>query len=147
MDDKDKLDEIKEVMYELSSDFKTHIKIEEIAIKSINSSIEQLARDIKEQRLHFDSTIHSNRDHFDKRINTCSESINKLLKEEYITRDEVQIAIDRLMLDNHKQQTEALKEQEKTILTRLRTYAGIAIGTVSLLIALLGYIAQLYFKP
>jgi len=136
----DKIEHIEQIVIGLASDLKIHAQVQEVTTKATNENIAKLSKDIREQKVHFDSLIERNRDHFDERINTCHKEIHNVLKEEYVTKAEINSIQSRLILDQTKERVKDIEAAKKDILTRMRNYGAIVSGTIILIFIILGYI-------
>jgi hypothetical protein len=141
--DFEKIDNIEKIVINLANDVKTHIKVDEMSKQLINEKLGTLSEEIKQQRRHFDDVISRNREHFDDRINNCHAEIHNKLKEEYVTKTELQVAMDEVTLDQNEKRVEGSENAKKDVMTRVRNYAALASGTVILLIVIFNYLAGL----
>lgn len=138
--DFEKIEHIEEIVINLANDFKTHTKVQEFITQATNDSIIKLSADIKDQKLHFDTLIERNKDHFDKRINNCNDEIHVILKEDYATKAEIGELQTRLILEQSKDRTKDIEAAKLDILARMRNYGAIVSGTIILIFVILSYI-------
>lgn len=139
MEDNDKLDKIETMIQALTVDFRTYTQLEELRKEIINNSLEQLKTEVQNQGDHFNTTISNNREHFDRRITVCDSDIKKLLKEEYITRSDVNTMREHIVLEETKTRATDIATAKADITTNLRGYVSVVSGTVVVIFIILTY--------
>ncbi len=140
INDIEKIDNIEKMLTEMSSTLKTHIEVDKVAKQLVNEKLELVSMDIRDQRQHFDALIERNRVHFDERISACNDDIHKVLKEDYVTKSEIYSLKDETILKQVTQRAKAIEDAKVDIMTRVRNYGAIVVGTIILFISIVSYI-------
>jgi len=111
---------LREEVVELRSDLKSHMKIEEIVQKNQEAIqmnqlnlLSEIRADIKDQR----TIIQENREHFDSRIDSCSEDLKQEMKEEYMTRAQIMVMKEESVIFHTERRRDEMKEAKTEILS------------------------------
>ena len=132
-------DHIESLIINLANKFDTHSKLQEMSYKTLETTITNISGEIKSQRIHFDKLIHHNTEHFDMRITDCHNAIMKKLRDEYVSKNEVEAIRDKTILEQSKIRSLEIEKAQGKILSIIKTYATIFVTTVLLLLSILGY--------